>query len=285
MNDTPLSKLTIRTAMVRTPEVGYIYACDLEKERDEIPHAITFKWNLGRFTEGKCNYDAHTICIAEFPITCLVDASEAGFYSIVSSKGNISGNILDDSSPKPEAPRFGGFRSITEIEGRAYAVGLRGMVYRLDKLKKWTRIDDGLPDNFNIQAIHGFNSNDIYAVGRDGELWRYDGNRWTKYQLPTNANLTSVKCAANGKVYVGGHDGMLICGRMDIWDVVDHGETENDIWDLEWFKGQLYVSTMHSVYRLNNQKLEQIDFGKVTPKAVISLVLLMVFCGQMENTI
>ena len=39
----------------------------------------------------------------------------------------------------------------------------------------WARIDEGLPDTFDIQAIHGFDSIDVFTAGRDGNLWYYDG--------------------------------------------------------------------------------------------------------------
>lgn len=267
----PLSGLTIRTATLRTDEVGYIYSCDLEKERDEIPHTIMFKWESGRFYEGESDYDAHSVCTATTPLTCLVDLSEAGYYCVISHEGNYIGHISDDSSPPAETPRHHGFRALSAIEGKAYAVGLRGMVYRLDERRKWTRIDNGLPSTFNIQAIDGFNSSNLFAVGRKGELWRYDGDNWQQKQLPTNINLTAVKCAGDSNVYIAGHNGVLISGNNDTWDIIENDQFDDDIWDLEWFQSHLYISTMQKVYRLNGETLEEVDFGDDPPTTCYQL--------------
>lgn len=271
MNSGPLSNLTIRTAIVRTKGIGYIYACDLEKERDDIPHTVTFKWDRGNFVRGDCNYNAHTVCITAKPLLSLVNLSEAGMYSIVSSKGSYSGNILDDSHPSSNKPRFGGFRALAEIEGEAYAVGFGGMVYRLDGIKSWTRMDEGLPDTFDIEAVHGFSSSDIYAVGHNGEAWHFDGSNWSECHLPTNANLTNIKCTSIGKVYITGHDGILLQGSNNLWEIIDHQNTDHDIWDIEWFDGHLYVSTLHAVYKLNGHNLEEVDFGEDKPSSCYQL--------------
>lgn len=271
MKESPLSGLVIRTAVVRRPDVGYIYAADPKKERDEVPHAITFRWSGGTFKQGATNYDAHSICLISKPDVGLVDIAGAGYYSVVTGKGNTSGDIIDNSRPAAKQKRIGGFRSVEEIDGQAYAIGLRGMVYRLDQPKLWARIDEGLPNTFNGQAIHGFDGADLYAAGRDGQLWQFDGKKWTARELPTNANLTAVRCAGDGNVYVAGHGGMLLRGREDAWEAIRHEETNDDIWDLEWFDRRLYVSTMHAVYRLNNNAFEKVDFGADPPKSCYQL--------------
>lgn len=269
----PLQGLVIRTCAARRKDLGFIYAADPALERAEIPHAITFKWKSGVFTRGECNYDAHSICVISKPEAGLVDLSGAGYYSANTASGMTTGEILDNSRPSPPKTRFGGFRSVAEIAGKAYAVGLRGMVYRLDSLRTWTRIDDGLPDTFDIQAIHGFDDSDIYAVGRNGDLWHLDGKAWTKRELPTDSNLTAVKCSGDGQVYIGGHGGTLLRGRGDLWAIVDQQQTPDDIWDLEWFLGRLYVSTMRAVYNLAQGELQRIDFGIEPPKTCYQLSL------------
>jgi hypothetical protein len=271
MSKSPLQGLVIRTAVVRRYDLGFIYACNPKKEAEEIPHAIIFKWKAGALDRGECEYDAHTACVIEQPEPGLVDVSGAGYYSVNTRNGMTTEDIFENSQPPPRTRRLGGFRSVSEVEGKAYAVGLRGMVYRLDALSRWTRIDEGLPDSFNIQAIHGFEASDIYAVGRHGELWHYNGTEWMKRELPTNVNLTSVKCTADGIVYIGGHSGILIHGRGNTWAIIDHEETEDDIWDLEWFNGHLYVSTMRAIYKLNEDELAPVDFGDDPPKSCYQL--------------
>lgn len=269
-NRLPLEGLTIRTAIVHLSDLGYIVASDTKTEMEE-PHAITFKWDRGKFTQGDRNYNAHSLCLINKPELGLVDISEQGYYSVTTANGLMSGDILENSKPLPKEARYGGFRSVSEIAGRAFAVGIRGLVYQLDELDLWKRIDDGLLNTFNIQAIHGFDASDIYAVGRKGEVWHYDGKAWDKLDMPTNANLTSVKCAANGTVYITGHSGTLLCGSDETWKIINHESTDEDLWDIEWFEDKVYVSSMSWVYRLEGHRLVKIDFGNDTPKTCYQL--------------
>lgn len=269
-NTLPLANLTIRTAVARLSDRGYIAAADTNLVMED-PHAIIFKWDKGQFSQGDRNYNAHSLCIIDKPEPGFVDISEQGYYGVTTANGLTCGDILESSHPPPKEARYGGFRSVSEIAGQAFAVGLRGLVYRLDEIKLWTRIDDGLPKTFNIQAIHGFDATNIYAVGRDGEVWHYDGKVWDKFDVPTNANLTSVKCATDGKVYITGHGGALLCGFSQTWEVINHEIADEDFWDVEWFEDKVYVSSMSSVYRLEGQRLVKVDFGNDPPKTCYQL--------------
>ncbi|MGK8436478.1 WD40/YVTN/BNR-like repeat-containing protein [Ectopseudomonas hydrolytica] len=267
----PLDGLIIRTAVARIPGAGYIYAADPQKEAEDIPHAIILKLKDGELIRTEANYDAHSLAIVSQPGPGLIDVSGPGYYSAIMASGTSSGDIFDDSKPAPQTPRTGGIRSVAAVAGRAFAVGLRGMVYRFDGPKNWARIDDGLPDTFNAQAIHGFSETDIYVVGREGQIWSYDGRSWHHCESPTSVTLTAVKCAPNGLVYAAGHRGVLLQGRNDQWDIIDHAETTDDIWDLEWFMDHLYASTMSNVYRLNDAQLQPVNFGEDSPKSCYQL--------------
>src|SRR5260221_6322498 len=137
----PLRGLLIRTGAVRLPDVGYILACDPQKEEEEIPHTISFTWKSGKFSRGEANFNAHSCCIIQHPEPGLVKVAGPGAYSVETGRGISVGNIFRDSRPLPKQSRRGDIRSTSEVGGSAYAVGLRGMVYRLDELKIWTRID------------------------------------------------------------------------------------------------------------------------------------------------
>lgn len=272
MNKKSLFKnMVIRTAAVRLPEVGYIFCGDIKKEEDEIPYTATFRWNSDKFEQGNCNFSAHAACIVENPAIGFILISEIGYYVANTKTGTVVGDIIENSHPKAKGKRHGGFRSVSQIAGKAYAVGFNGMVYRLDKSDYWTRIDDGLPATFNIDAIHGYTDSDIYAVGNNGNLWHFDGKNWQKHELPTNLHLYAVNCAGDGVVYVAGDSGVLMKGNKSIWEIVDHDATEEDIWDLEWFNGKLYVSTLTNLYWLNGDQLEPVSFGKDKPKSFYQL--------------
>ncbi|MCP4744828.1 MAG: hypothetical protein GY874_01610 [Desulfobacteraceae bacterium] len=270
MADNPLNNLSIRSGVVRQNDIGYILACNPKTEEDD-PHVKIFKWNNGSFSDGWANFNAHSVCLAKQPELSLVFLSSSGNYSIHSST-STSDNIFNNSSPQPTNPRYGDIRSVSEIEGKAYAVGHTGAVYRLDDLSTWTRIDDGLPEDFNIEAIHGFNGSDIYAVGFEGKVWHFDGLAWKECDdMPTNIILNTICCAGDGNVYIGGHKGVLLRGRKDAWGIVDESHIEDDIWNLEWFKGKLYISTLHHVYCLDKDQFHSVEFGGNPPKTCYHL--------------
>jgi hypothetical protein len=267
MEKQPLAKLSIRDGVVRQPDTGYLLACDPKLEEEGESHTNFFKWHAGTFTPGSLNFNTHTCCIISIPSFALVMVAGFGEYGVTTPNARLAGNIFDGQRRKDS----GVFRVVATIAGKAYAAGLRGMVYRLDDIVTWVRMDKGLPRTFNIGAIDGFDASDIYAVGRAGAAWHFDGSGWSELDLPTNANLTAVKCAGDGNVYVGGYDGILIRGRASTWNVVAQDETTETVWDLEWFGGELYVSTILFVYRFKDGELALVDFVDDPPETCYHL--------------
>jgi hypothetical protein len=269
MANMPITEMVFRTGVVRAPDTGYLIGCNPDDEEDD-PHAWIIKWSAGSLKQTRAAFNAHSICLIRNPELALVFVAGNGLYGI-HAKQSYAGNIFTDSRPLPTEPRFGDIRWVTEIDRKAYAAGHMGAVYRLDAIKNWTRIDEGLPRELNIEAIHGFGAADVYVGGKRGYLWHWDGSRWTNLELPTNVHLTRIKCAPDGVVYVAGHKGLLLRGRHQSWSIVDHGVTTDTIWSLEWFNDQLYVATRNALFRLSPDTLEAIDFGGDPPKTFYHL--------------
>ncbi len=195
----------------------------------------------------------------------------------------ISGNIFRNSHPEPTEPRYGDIRMAAEIGGWAHAVGSCGMVYRFDSLSDWTRIDDGLSEDFNARAIHGSGISDLYVAGSKGEIRHFDGSSWSEVESLTKENLTCVKCVPDKTVYIGGYRGTLLQGQNGKFKLIDSGKMTDDIWDLEWFNDKLYVSTMHGIYMLEGENLLKLILEMTSLRQVIISVRLMKLCGQLEE--
>ena len=60
-------------------------------------------------------------------------------------------------------------------------------------------------------------------------------------------------------------------GRDQSWQLVQHEATQADFWDVEWFSGQLFVSTMMLLYTLRDQTLTPVDFGDDPPATTYHL--------------
>jgi hypothetical protein len=267
----PLKGLLIRGGAVRAADLGFLIAGDPKLEYEEIAHAISFRWKDGTFNSGKARFNINSICIIDDPEYGVVYTSDQGTYTVQTRSGTVTSNIFRDFSPPWTGARYGGISSVSTIAGKAYAVGGDGTVFRLDGMKNWARIDEGLPNSFQIQAADGFSGTDIYAVGLKGQLWQYAGQTWTSQDLPTKANLSAVRCASTGAVYTGGRGGMLLQGSGSKWSVIDHGETDDVIRGLQWFKDKLYVSTNTGVYTLEGNRLTPVDFGDDEPDTTFML--------------
>jgi hypothetical protein len=256
-----MTDLLIKTAIVRRPGLGYIYASDRKKEAAEIPHTIILKYKDGATERGESNYNAHSVCYITKPEPALVDVSGAGYYTVNAASGVITSSIEKGIQ---------GIRSVMAVDGYAVAVGLRGVVYQLEQLKQWRSLKNNLPDTFDGQAIHGSGIDDVYAVGRDGQVWHFDGTQWLQEAVPTSVTLTCVICIGNNVVYAGGHQGVLLEKKAGTWRIIETTINDN-IWDLEWFNNELYASTLKHVYQLDKNDLSIVDFGEDTPKSCYQL--------------
>ncbi|WP_198163630.1 hypothetical protein [Pedobacter cryoconitis] len=63
----------------------------------------------------------------------------------------------------------------------------------------------------------------------------------------------------------------MLRGRNDQWEIIKHESTEEDLWGMEVFDGQLYVSSTSFVYRLEGDKLNPVDFGVDIPRTCYHL--------------
>lgn len=113
--------------------------------------------------------------------------------------------------------------------------------------------------------IHGFDSDELYAVGLQGALWRYDGSRWEEIASPTNRMLTTVRCLPDGTVWVAGEKGGLLRGRGDEWELVDIDVPKLDILDVNYYQDILYLASEGRIYALAGDQLAPVDFGEDKP--------------------
>lgn len=258
---------SFRSGAIRAAQFVYILA-EMEKIADDAAHTAVLVWDQGNWSKRLLQWPAKSACVTQSPKTQLVAVGGDGRFLVFGSGDNIEGNIYGAAK---RSDKVGPFRSVRNIAGKAYAVGLDGIVYRRDDVSAWTAIDSGLPADQDLEAIHGFSSEDIYAVGWNGSVWHFDGKTWSHRDTPTNVTLTGVCCAPDGMVYCCGRSGILMKGRDRTWQLVQHEATQADFWDVEWFSGKLFVSTMMLLYTLRDQNLAPVDFGDDAPATAYHL--------------
>jgi hypothetical protein len=182
-----------------------------------------------------------------------------------------TGSREESIDPTADGPiSRGPIRDLHGIGGALYACGMGRQVYRRTGDGLWQRADTGAVLPRGVARVAGFNSidgtseDDIFAVGFLGEIWRYEVNSWRQLDSPTNAILYGVKVVGKSEAFACGQNGVLLRGRGDVWEAIDHQSTEDDFWDLEWFRDRLYVASDDAIYRLDqNDVLTELAFDEV----------------------
>ncbi|MGH2624519.1 MAG: hypothetical protein ACRDE7_12690, partial [Sphingobacterium sp.] len=165
--------------------------------------------------------------------------------------------------------KHGYIRDLRAIGSTVYAAGMGRQIYRRTSRGNWIPIHEGVinkPKHYldvtGFESIDGVSEDEIYAVGFNGEIWRYHEEKWQKIDSPTNLTIERVRATSSDVTYACGQKGVLLRGRGDAWDIVRHEETEDDFWGLEWFLGRLYLATHGELFTLNEQdELKRVDLG------------------------
>jgi hypothetical protein len=177
----------------------------------------------------------------------------AGLCWVV-AQGRHSEEAVDDSD---EGPRYrGDLRDLRWIGEHLYTAGMSRQVYRREASRSWVRMDDGVVQPLGNLEVVGFNSidgcseSDLWAVGFRGEIWRCLNGQWHEADSPTNVILHRVRTISQDLTFACGQKGVLLRRRGDMWEIVDHSATDEDLWGMEWFQDNLYVASASEVYRL-----------------------------------
>ena len=191
---------------------------------------------------------------------------------VVSGNPHVDYITTAGADPKME---YGYINQIRVIDGELFACGHRRQVYRRSS-NKWTMISKEIVDSRQrapggFESIDGFATDDLYAVGRKGEIWHYDGKAWTRCDSPTNQHLADVRCI-DGKVWVCGDHGIILCGDKNSWKVVwDADEPSENWWSIEGFQGSIYVAGSLCIGKLVHGQIVPVDVG--VKKAITSQIL------------
>ena len=86
-------------------------------------------------------------------------------------------------------------------------------------------------DGEEFRGIHGVSDDDIYAVGKDGSIYHYDGTSWSK-TFDSGDDLNSVYMVSSNLGYAVGKDGDVFEFDGTTWTqlTAPTGEDLNDVW-------------------------------------------------------
>lgn len=248
---------------------------EMAKKKKEF--TLLSEWNKGKWKAGDHWLASSAVGIASKPgakATCLILGYWGEILCFDGEKSSIEA-ISDVSPPNPEAP--GPMRGISFIGDSFFAVGMGREVYQRDTQGRWRAIDKGVrvtgssDDVLGFNAIHGFSTSDIYAAGWGGEIWNYNGRKWTAEKSPTNLTLNAICCAPGGVVSIAGKMGTLIRGRHGRWATIDHDATDEEFFSAEWYQERLYLATSAKLYVFHDDVLEPVDFEDVGAASCLQL--------------
>lgn len=261
------------TGVPRDAAVGAVALVSDELAAGQIEHTVPMIWSGGRWLRASAErLDFTTVSMAVVP-TPLRQAVYLGLHGNVFfiGAGDEHEEVIDTPDGAPE--RLGMMRGLRTIAGQLYAVGMRRQVYRRDNINLWTDLGTSArprPEDDTVrsfEAIDGFEPSEIYAVGREGEIWQFDGRIWHQAASPTNVVLTGVCCGGDGVAYACGRLGILLRGRGDRWEIVQHEVTSQDFWGIAWLDGRLYLATSYQIFHFENDILTPVAFGTDTPRS------------------
>lgn len=201
------------------------------------------------------NWDASAIVVARRPSAKLLIVGEQGDVALYRGTPQF---LRETISPTPTA-----IRRARAIDGLAYACGMRRQVYVRRDEATWVDISAPAPSSLEgvgFEDIGGYSESNIYAAGWRGEIWHFDGSIWTQHQIPSNAVITSICCAPDGTIYAGGQRGTLALSRDDAWRMLEPSHSfDLDVWDMTWYRSELYIATNTSLFKLVNGDPQRID--------------------------
>lgn len=173
-----------------------------------------------------------------------------------------------------------GIAGLKNIHGTIYAVGLLRSVFRRDGKDQWIHISQAL--SRKTQKLHdatqktlwtGFNcidgfeaDRDLYAAGRDGDVWHYNGTDWSPVDIPLpQMQITAICCAEDGFVYIVGRFGAILKGRGDRWETIKN-DHQTDFSDIVSYQNTLYIASAATLWVLDDGSIKPYAFkGKLVP--------------------
>jgi hypothetical protein len=253
-----------------------LIACSIDKfaeDRTSRTSAITLLHLNGNF--GCDRLDGMRVCsVTRNPFATWVigDHGEVWTSPRDPSKPETQ-EQLPDSGPRT-GRHLGSPTRIRLIGGRPYVCGFAGQIYTLEG-STWVHMDDGIVEpegnanSLDLEGIHGTGPDNIYVVGSEGFLARWNGKTWTRIKLMTNSYLAGVRAFARDHVVAVGNNGTIIEWAGEGW-TVDTIPRQGILSDVERFDGKLYVASAGKLLVRNGKTWDEIRVPRLKerPEAI-----------------
>lgn len=242
-----LRKFSISTGAVF--DAGYLVAAfsndALVKRNPEDMHCYLGTLRGRQWKMLEVSLPITSQALITIPKPCIISISDGGGVRCSTPLGGANEAAICEDTRQEVWGRSALFE-VRAIDGRAYAVGTRRAAYRRTAPGIWECIDAGCYDekNFRVgfQSVHGFSEKEIYAVGRNGEIWQYNGKAWKLRDSGTNVTFHKVLCAADGFVYAVGKRGTIVRGRNERWKGLRDIPDGLEFWSIQDYEDRIFLT-------------------------------------------
>lgn len=210
------------------------------------------------------NIEFMKCAVAETPAAQLIGVSLDGqVYALGNGVSEFEKRIDENKL----GPLRGSVRQVLTIDGMVYAVqGNRGLCRRVDT-GRWESLCTELPvskswkkrDSLGFSCAAATSANNIYCAGGDGDLWHFDGKRWTELHFPSNIIIENICCAAAGDIYIGCQNGIVYRGSADTWKKIDEGEKTLPYRSMVAYRGRIWCSSDYGIWTIDGDRVAKAD--------------------------
>lgn len=201
--------------------------------------------------------------VAAAPAAQLVGVSIDGqVYTLGSGVSEFEPRIEENK----RGPLRGSVRQVLAIDGLVYAVqGNRGLCRRTAP-GRWETLCADLPvsgsweqrDSLGFTCAAATSASNIYCAGGDGDLWHFDGRRWTKRHFP-GGGIANLCCAAADDVYISCQDGGIYRGSGDSWNKIGEGGKALSCRSMAACRGRIWCSSDYGIWAIDGDHIARVE--------------------------
>lgn len=156
---------------------------------------------------------------------------------------SVDGDIHTNASGSWEVISLGkySFNHIAGLpDGSIVCCGSGAGVFRYDD-HQWKLLNKGLPDDCDLITINGLSLDNLYAFGKRGAVFHYDGDKWTRLESPTPKMLVNMLPVSADELYCCGRGGTFLIKRKSSWEKYDAPD-EHNFYSMIHFEKKLLIA-------------------------------------------
>jgi hypothetical protein len=183
-------------------------------------------------------------------------------YAVGSGSSGLEGHVDPDNT----GLHRGSTTRLRTISDRLYVCATGRTVGRREGIGKWQWFTKDIAYEYKkdreiagFEDMDGYSEQDIYFVGRGGDVWTFDSVNWRKRAFPSNISLRTVCCTPESSVYVSGYEGETYRGAGDAWKQIAKPELSIPFKDMVWYEDRVWCTNDYGLWWIKGDKLEMAD--------------------------